>query len=58
MSEKKELTRNERVCKLANAIASLGYEIKEIKFLIDDNGHDEETASLTGMPYVKLILSV
>ena len=58
MDEKKELTRNERVCKLANAVAAQGYEIREIKFLVDDNGQDEKTASQTGMPYVKLILSI
>ena len=58
MSEKKELTRNERVCKLANALAGIGYEIKEIKFLVGDNEQDENTASQTGMPYVKLILTI
>ena len=58
MDEKKELTRNERVCKLANAVAAQGYEIREIKFLVDDNEQDEKTASHTGMPYVKLILSI
>ena len=58
MDEQKELTKNERVCKLANAVAAQGYEIREIKFLIDDNGQDEKTASQTGMPYVKLILSI
>lgn len=58
MNEEKEITRNERVCKLADAVAALGYEIKEIKFLVDDNEQDEKTASQTGMPYVKLILSI
>lgn len=58
MDEKKELTRNERVCKLANAVAAQGYKIREIKFLVDDNEQDEKTASQTGMPYVKLILSI
>ena len=58
MNEEKEITRNKRVCKLADAVAALGYEIKEIKFLVDDNEQDEKTASQTGMPYVKLILSI
>ena len=58
MDEKKELTRNERVCKLANAVAAQGYEIREIEFLLDDSEQDENTASQTGMPYVKLILSL
>lgn len=58
MDEKKELTRNERVCKLANAVAAQGYKIKELKFLVDDNVHDEETASQTGIPFLKLTLSL
>lgn len=58
MNEKKELTRNERVCKLANAVAAQGYEIREIKFLVDDNEQDEKTASQTGIPFLKLTLSL
>lgn len=58
MDKKKELTRNERVCKLANAVAAQGYEIREIKFLVDDNEQDERTAAQTGIPFLKLTLSL
>jgi len=58
MSEEKKLTRNERVCKLANAVAAAGYEIRKIEFLIDDNEQDKETAVQSGLPFVELTLSL
>ena len=58
MDEEKELTRNERVEKLAKALEEIGYKIKSLEFLVDDNPDDERTSSQVGMPFLKLTLSV
>ena len=58
MDEKKNPTRNERVSQIAETLGKLGYKIRELKFLVDDNEQDENTASQTGIPYLKLTLSL
>ena len=59
MDEKKErFPRNARTEKLLSTLARLGYTVKKMEYLVDDNEHDEETAHQTGMPFVELTLSL
>lgn len=58
MEEKKKPTRNERVVQLAETLEKLGYKIRDLKFLIDNNEQDEDTAHQNGIPYLKLTLSL
>lgn len=61
MSEKddfRKAPRNERILLLSDVLAKCGYKIKELKFLVDANEQDEETASQTGIPFLKLTLSL
>ena len=58
MEEKKKPTKNERVIQLAETLEKLGYKIRDLKFLIDNNEQDEDTASQNGIPYLKLTLSL
>lgn len=59
MDEKKErLPRAERTLMLLNALARLGYSVKKVEYLVDDNEQDEEKASFGGMPFLELTLSL
>lgn len=59
MDEKKErFPRNARTEMLLSTLAKLGYTVKKMEYLVDDNEHDEETAVQTGMPFVVLTLSI
>lgn len=58
MDEKKNPTRNERIIQLTESLGKLGYKIGKLKFLVDDNEHDEDTSLLTGIPYLKITLSL
>ncbi len=58
MDGEKQKGRNERVAELADTLKKIGYKIRKLEFLIDDNAHDEETASEAGLPFVSLTLSV
>lgn len=50
--------RNERTIMLAETLKCLGYKIKSLKYLVDDNKQDEEKASFCGMPFLELTLSL
>lgn len=59
MDEKKErFPRNARTEMLLSTLATLGYTVKKLEYLVDDNEQDEDTASQTGIPYLKLTLSL
>jgi hypothetical protein len=43
---------------LIDAVAALGYHVQKIRYLVQPNGSDIQTARTTNLPYVRLSLSL
>lgn len=58
MYDKKKKDRNERVAELADTLGKLGYKIRKLEFLIDDNVSDESYSLEVGNDFLNLTLSI